>query len=78
MSDGDNVVQLRQLDADVAAALAAVAAGPIELAGGMWANPWRGIWRVTADRGGAEPVGRFLGMTLDDCRRWAETRAPDT
>ena len=76
--DDEVVVQLRQLDSDVDDALAAAAA-PVELAGGLWANPWNGIWRVTVSPDGVEAVGRFVALTLAECRRWAElqTRAPD-
>lgn len=75
MTDEHTARELAALDADVAAALAAVEpadmVGPIVLANGMWANRWRGFWRVTEDRDGADPVGQHLAYTLEECRRWA-------
>ncbi|MGS2808153.1 hypothetical protein [Nocardia sp. MW-W600-9] len=76
MIDEHTAQELAALDADVAAVLAAVEpsdmVGPIVLANGMWANQWNGYWRVTVDRDGvAEPIGRYLARTLDECRRWA-------
>ncbi len=80
VTDDRTAQELAALDADVVAALASAElvdmVGPIILANGMWANRYHGWWRVTSDRDGKEPIGRYLAATIDECRRWAATVGP--
>ncbi|MGW5439956.1 hypothetical protein [Nocardia asteroides] len=82
MTDEQAAQELAAPESDVVAALAAVEpvdmAGPIVLANGMWANRWNGWWRVTEDRDGADPVGKYLAYTLEHCRRWAGAQLRDS
>ncbi|MGF0314643.1 hypothetical protein [Nocardia fluminea] len=82
MNDEDLARELAHLHADTTAGIKAATPddmnGPIVLANGMWANLWHGVWRVTADRDGAETIGRFVAPTLDECRHWAGAELRDS